>query len=230
MIRPYKILLAEADEDLASITKNYLVEQGYPTRICYDAESVKTCIRKEKIDFLIIDVSFSAINGFDLLIDIRKTNRFLPVILLGNNVLQSDIIKGFHLGADDFVTRPFSIEELGLRIEAIKRRMQSQELSRHVYHIGRYTFDTLRHVLIYKGEEKKLTTKELDLLFLFCEYKNRVVERQLALKKVWNQDNYFSARNMDVYIKRIRDLLSRDPDIKLENVHGVGYKLVIPSN
>lgn len=230
MVRPYKILLAEADEDLASITKNYLVEQGFPTRICYNGESAKTCIRKEKIDFLIIDVGLPVINGFDLLLDIRKTNKHIPVILLGNNVLQSDVIKGFHLGADDFITRPFSMEELGLRIEAIKRRMHTQESSRHVYQIGRYTFDTLHHVLVYKGKEKKLTTKELDLLFLFCEYKNRVVERQLALKKVWNQENYFSARNMDVYIKRIRTLLSQDPDIKLENVHGVGYKLVIPSN
>ena len=229
MIRPFKILLAESDADLASIMKNYLVELGYPTRICTDGVSAMTCFKKEKIDFLIANIDLPNLNGFDLVDVIRRNNKDLPIVFLGANVMHSDIIKGFNIGADDFITSPFSMEELGLRIEAIKRRTQAREANRHIYQIGRYSFDTLHHVLIYKGREKKLTNKELDLLFLFCEYKNRVVERHVALKKVWNQENYFSARNMDVYIKRLRNMLSDDPNIRLENIHGVGYKLVVPN-
>lgn len=227
MIRPLSILLAENDYDLAIITKNFLVTAGYHVTICNDKDDVMLCISKENFDFFIIDTSFSDYEGIDLAAQIRKGNRDEPIILIGTNPKQSDIILGFKIGIDDFIQRPFSMEELGLRIEAIRRRLMTSEQRKHLFKIGRYTLDTLHHILIIEGREKKLTTKELELLYLFCEYKNRVVERQLALKKVWNQENYFSARNMDVYIKRIRNMLHEDPDVKLENIHGVGYKLTI---
>lgn len=230
MIRLLNILLAESDTDLAIIIKNYLVTNGYLTKVCNNKEEALEYFAKEKFDFMLIDTSISQYEGINLAAQIRKTNKEVPIILIGANSKQSDIIKGFKTGADDFILRPFSMEELGLRIAAIIKRSIGSEQTHHTFKIGKYTLDTIHHVLTFNGKEKKLTTKELDLLYLFCEYKNRVVERQVALKKVWNQENYFSARNMDVYIKRIRDMLSEDPNVQLENVHGVGYKLVVNNN
>lgn len=227
MIRHLNILLAENDIDLAIITKNFLVTNGFLTTICNSKDDVMFCLSKEKFDFLIIDTAISDNEGIELVSQIRQDNDDVPIILIGTNVKQSDIISGFRQGADDFIMRPFSMEELGLRIDAIRKRIMANEQGVHLFKIGRYTLDTLHHVLIFNGKEKKLTTKELELLYLFCEYKNRIVERPLALKKVWNQENYFSARNMDVYIKRIRNMLCEDPDVRLENVHGVGYKLTV---
>lgn len=227
MVRSLNILLAESDIDLAIITKNFLINNGYTTTVCEVEEAVLPTLSKDKFDFLLIDTIIFQREGFDLIAKIRKANRLLPIILLGKNVNLDDILLGFKLGADDFITRPFSIEELVLRIKAIMKRISINEEKIHLFRIGKYTLDTLHHVLIFNGREKKLTTKELDLLYLFCQYKNRVVERHLALKKVWKQENYFSARNMDVYIKRLRNMLSEDPDVHLENVHGVGYKLTV---
>ena len=227
MIRPLNILLAENDIDLAIITKNFLVTNGFITKVCNTEDEVWRIFAKEKFDFLLIDTAISNFQGINIVGQIRKFNNDVPIILIGSNAKQSDIILGFKMGADDFIMRPFSMEELLLRIEAIKKRIVVCEQNVHIYKIGSYTLDTLHHVLIHNGKEKKLTSKELDLLFLFCEYKNRVVEREIALRKVWNQQNYFSARNMDVYIRRIRNMLCDDPDVQLENVHGVGYKLVV---
>lgn len=221
------ILLAENDVDLAIITKNYLVTNGYLATVCSNKEEAMFRLSKEKFDFLLIDTAFSNFEGLNLVSQIRKFDKDVPIILIGTNTKQSDIILGFKLGADDFVLRPFSMEELGLRIEAICKRIRTSQQTNHLFKIGKYTLDTLHHVLIFNGKEKKLTAKELDLLYLFYEYKNRIVERKFALKKVWNQENYFSARNMDVYIKRLRNMLSDDPNVQLENIHGVGYKLVI---
>ena len=227
MTGPFKILLAEEDVEVAMITKNFLTSRGYPTLICNNGRDTLHIFRSEKLNFLLINVSLSYVNGFDVVKEIRRINREIPIILFGGKVNHSDIIKGFQAGADDFMMRPFSMEELGLRIEAILKRLQINEQNQHVFPLGRYTFDTTRHVLVLNGKERRLTTKEMDLLMLFYEYLNRVVERQLALKRIWNQENYFNARNMDVYIKKLRNMLCEDPNIKLENVHGVGYKLVI---
>lgn len=222
-----KILLAEHDTDLASITKNYLVTCGYPTQICLDGESALQLFRKEQFDFVLIDADITVISSIDLAKEIRQKNRFIPIVFIGTNPHQSEIIKAFNIGADDFLARPFSMEELGLRIKAIQKRAKTTENKQHYFNIGGCTLDTLHNVLSYNGKEKKLTSKELDLLCLLLEYKNRVVERPLALKRVWHSDNYFNARNMDVYVKRLRNILREDPSLKLENVHGVGYRLVI---
>ena len=140
---------------------------------------------------------------------------------------RSDVSRGFELGADDYIIKPFSMDELLDRIKAICRRTVLRTKNEHVFRLGTYTFDSIRHVLIRNGIEKKLTARELDLLFLFCEYKNRVVERSLALQRVWRKENYFNARNMDVYITKIRKLLKDDPNVELQNIHGIGYKLLV---
>lgn len=229
MINFLKILFAEHDKDIASITKNYLVSRGYSVVMCFDGNKALQYFRKEHFDFVITDVDIPVVSGYELITEIRKKNKTIPVIILGANSHHSEIIKGFRIGADDFISRPFSMDELGLRIEAIQKRAKTYENRQHIFKIGSYTLDTLHHVLIHNGLEKHLTTKELELLYLFCEYSNRVVERSLALKRVWNSENYFNARNMDVYIGRLRNLLRKDPNVKIENVHGIGYKLVINS-
>ena len=222
-----KILLAEHDKDLASITKNYLVSCGYPTQICLDGESALQLFRKEQFDFVLIDTDITTISSIDLAREIRHKNRFIPIVFIGTNPHQNEIIKAFNNGADDFLARPFSMEELGLRIKAIQKRAKTAENKLHFLSIGVCTLDTLHHVISYKEKKRKLTPKEFDLLCLLLEYRNRVVERSLALKRVWHSDNYFNARNMDVYVKRLRNILREDPNVKLENVHGVGYRLVI---
>lgn len=227
MIKPLKILLAEHDKDLASITKNYLVSRGYSCVLCFDGEEALHSFKKERFDFVLADIKVPIINGYELAKEIKKTNKDMPIAFLGADIHQPEIIKGFNVGADDFITRPFSMEELGLRIEAIINRVKKQEKRQHMYKFGRYTLDTLHHVIIIDGREKRLTTKELELLFLFYEHKNRIVERSLALRRVWNTENYFNARNMDVYIGRLRNILCDDPCVYLENVHGIGYKLVV---
>ena len=227
MNKPLKILLAEQDRDIALITKNYLISRGYSVVMCYDGEEALQRFVKERLDFLLVDVDIPVVNGFDLVTEVRRKNREIPIVFLGANKNQSEIIRGFNIGADDFIARPFSMEELGMRIEAIQKRAKTYEKKQHIFNVGGYTLDTLHHVLIYNGREKRLTTKELDLLYLFCEYMNRVVERSLALRRVWNSDNYFNARNMDVYIGRLRNMLCEDPNVKIENVHGIGYKLIV---
>lgn len=227
MVKSLKILLAEHDREIASITKNFLVAHGYSLVMCSSGEEAIHYYRKEHFDFVLVDTDIPIISSYDMTTEIRQKNRDIPIIFLGVNKHQSEIIRAFRVGADDFIACPFSIEELGLRIEAIQKRTKTNEKKQHVLCFGSYTLDTLHHVLIHKGAERRLTSKELDLLYLFCEYKNRVVERSLALKRVWNAENYFNARNMDVYIGRLRTILCEDPDVRLENVHGVGYRLVV---
>lgn len=227
MIKPTRILLAEHDKDLASITKNFLVSRGYPTVTCSDGEEALQHFRKERFDFVLLDVDVPVLNGYELAREIKKRNRDIPIVFMGTDKHQSEIIKGFNSGADDFIQRPFSMEELGLRIEAIGNRAKTHEKRQHIFTFGRFTLDTLHHVLIIDGYEKRLTTKELELLYLLCEYKNRVVERSLALQRVWSTDNYFNARNMDVYVGRLRRILRKDPSVYIENIHGIGYKLVV---
>ena len=229
MIKTFKILLVEHDKELASITKNYLVSRGYSCVLCFDGEEALQYFRKERFDFVLADVNVPIVNGYDLAKEIKKSNRDMPIAFLGSDIHQHEIIRGFNVGADDFICRPFSMEELGLRVEAIISRAKNHEKRLHMYKFGRYTLDTLHHVLIINGHEKRLTTKEMELLYLFFEHKNRVVERSMALQRIWNSENYFNARNMDVYIGRLRNLLCDDPCVYLENVHGVGYKLVVIS-
>lgn len=220
-------MLAEQDQEVASITKNYLVSRGYSVSQCGNGEEALECFKRERLDFVLVDVDIPVVNGYDVASEIRRSNENLPIIFIGTDSRQSEILKAFKSGADDFITRPFSMEELGMRIEAIHKRIRTNEKPHRIFNFGVFTLDTLHHVLICNGKKRKLTNKELDLLYLFCEYANRVVERSLALKRVWNSENYFNARNMDVYVRRLRNMLCEDPNVKIENVHGVGYKLVI---
>ena len=168
-------------------------------------------------------------DGLTLAGEIRLSRPEMPVIFLTAKNQQEDILEGFRSGADDYITKPFSMEELILRIEAIMRRTKSGVTATEKedsYAIGQYSFDSLKQILSYKDQQIKLTTKESELLELLCRNENMILERNFALKTIWTDDNYFNARSMDVYISRLRKYLGKDPSVQIVNVHGKGYKLL----
>lgn len=227
MEKTIKILLVEDDKNLGFILKSYLIVKGYPTVLSQDGAEALERFENEAFDFVILDTVLPNIDGYSLAEKIKEYDKEVPIVFLSSKNSRSDVSKGFEVGADDFIAKPFSIDELFERVKAICKRTVFKTKSKHVFQLASYTFDGVRHVLIRNGVEKKLTNRELDLLFLFCEYKNRVVERSFALQRIWHEENYFSARNMDVYITKIRKLFKDDPNVELQNIHGVGYKLVV---
>jgi DNA-binding response OmpR family regulator len=225
-----RLLLAEDDRNLGNILKNYLEAKGYATTLCVNGqEAVETFARKE-FDFCILDIMMPVKDGFAVATEIRAVNKKIPILFLTAKTLQEDKLKGFEIGADDYITKPFSMEELILRLQAILRRTDEPAktaASENVYTIGIYTFDYNRQTLISRNKEQKLTSKEAGLLRLLCTHANEVLDRSTALNEIWNDDSYFNARSMDVYIVKLRKYLKDDPRVELLNVHGVGFKLVM---
>ncbi len=224
-----KLLLAEDDENLGLLLKEYLVAKGFEADLYPDGEAAYKGFMKEHYDICILDIMMPKKDGFTLAKDIRIINPDIPVIFLTAKNLKEDVIEGFKLGADDYITKPFSMEELIFRIEAILRRtsQESQASAQQVFTLGKYTFDTRKQILSDGEETVKLTTKESDLLKLLCQNANKVLERNYALKSIWIDDNYFNARSMDVYITKLRKHLKDEPSVEIINVHGKGYKLIL---
>lgn len=224
-----KLLLAEDDENLGLLLKEYLVAKGYDADLYPDGEAAYKGFMKEHYDICILDIMMPKKDGFTLAKDIRIVNADIPIIFLTAKNLKEDVLEGFKTGADDYITKPFSMEELILRIEAILRRtaQESQSNSQQVFTLGRYTFDTRKQTLSEGENTVKLTTKESDLLKLLCQNANKVLERNYALKSIWIDDNYFNARSMDVYITKLRKHLKDEPTVEIINVHGKGYKLIV---
>ena len=170
-------------------------------------------------------------DGFTLAQEIRALNPDIPVIFLTAKTMKEDILEGFKIGADDYLTKPFSMEELLLRIEAILRRVKGKKMKDiPFYRLGNFMFDTQKQTLTIGDKATKLTTKECELLSLLCAHANEILERNYALKTIWVDDNYFNARSMDVYITKLRKLLKDDPGIEIINIHGKGYKLITPNS
>jgi DNA-binding response OmpR family regulator len=224
-----KLLLAEDDENLGLLLKEYLVAKGYDATLFPDGEAAYKGFMRDHYDICILDVMMPKKDGFTLARDIRIVNADVPVIFLTAKNMKEDVLEGFKLGADDYITKPFSMEELIMRIEAILRRtsQESQANAQPVFTLGRYTFDTRKQTLAEGDEVVKLTTKEADLLKLLCQNANKILERNYALKSIWIDDNYFNARSMDVYITKLRKHLSNEPTVEIINVHGKGYKLIM---
>ena len=225
-----KILLAEDDPNLGTILKAYLEAKGFPVKLAINGVEAHNMFLRETFDFCIFDVMMPEKDGFSLAKDIRKIDKKVPILFLTAKTMQEDIIEGLKIGADDYLTKPFSMEELLLRITAIIRRSNIEDASasqKTFFHIGSYTFDYSRQILKYKGEEQKLTSKEAQLLKMLCDFTNDVLDRSLALNKIWLDDNYFNARSMDVYIAKLRKYLKHDPNVELLNVHGKGFKLIV---
>ncbi len=226
-----KVLLAEDDKNLGAVLKAYLEAKGYPTTLCVNGKDAFDTFNKKKFDFCILDVMMPIKDGFTLASEIRKLDKKIPILFLTAKSLQDDKIRGFELGGDDYLTKPFSMEELLMRMKAIIRRIsegQGTAGKASVYKIGKLSFDYTRQVLTASGIENKLTSKEAELLRLLCENANQVLDRSVALNRIWQDDSYFNARSMDVYITKLRKYLKDDPGVELLNVHGIGFKLVIP--
>ena len=224
-----KILLAEDDENLGLLLKEYLIAKGYDTDLYPDGEMAYHGFMRNHYHLCLLDVMMPKKDGFALAKDIRMVNAEIPVIFLTAKNLKEDVIEGFKIGADDYMTKPFSMEELIFRIEAILRRVASdvQNSDQSVFQIGAYSFDARKQILTHDDVEVKLTTKESELLRLLATNANKVLERNYALKAIWVDDNYFNARSMDVYITKLRKHLKDDETVEIINVHGKGYKLIV---
>ena len=225
-----RILLAEDDKNLGTILKSYLEAKGFPTTLCVNGQEAFDMFTKEEYDFCIVDVMMPVKDGFTLAKDIRNIDRKIPILFLTAKSLQQDKLKGFEVGADDYLTKPFNMDELLMRIQAILRRLSGTSTTGgkdNIYKVGSLIFDFNRQVLKSGDKEDKLTSKEAGLLKLLVENVNEVVDRSIALNRIWKDDSYFNARSMDVYITKLRKYLKSDPSVELINVHGVGFKLVI---
>ena len=224
-----RILLCEDDENLGMLLREYLQAKGYETELFADGEAGYRGFVRGRYDICVLDVMMPKKDGFTLAQEIKQADKDMPIVFLTAKTLKEDVFEGFKLGADDYITKPFSMEELTLRIEAILRRVQGKRRTENaIFKIGSHTYDPHKQTL-QRGEEKtKLTTKESELLTLLYQHANDILQREYALKSIWIDDNYFNARSMDVYITKLRKHLRDDEDVEILNVHGKGYKLIIP--
>lgn len=227
-MKKVSILLAEDDPNLGQLLKNYLSAKEYEPTLVIDGAQAMKVFRKEKFNICLLDVMMPELDGFALAREIRAIDPHIPIIFLTAKNLKEDVIEGFISGADDYLTKPFSMEELIYRIEAILRRSSKQttDAPADSYTIGKFNFDVTKQLLTIHDQSRKLTTKESELLELLCRHRNEVLERNFALKSIWIDDNYFNARSMDVYITKLRKYLSRDDKVEILNIHGKGYKLL----
>ena len=227
-MKKIRILLAEDDQNLGSLLQEYLEAKNYEVTLARDGNQALDIFLSAEFDFCVLDVMMPKKDGFALAKEIRTKNPDIPILFLTAKSMQEDTIKGFEVGADDYMTKPFSMEELLLRIKAILKRSKKGEIDpeSEIFSLGKLEFNSLQHELKSTSEKFKLTTKESDLLKLFCQHQNKTVSRSYALKLIWGDDSYFNARSMDVYITKLRKYLKADPSIQIMNLHGEGFKLV----
>ena len=222
------ILVVDDETAIADLVEVYLKNEGFTIHKFYNASDALACVRTTRLNLAVLDVMLPDMDGFTLCQRIREDHLF-PIIMLTAKVEDMDKIMGLTLGADDYITKPFSMEELTFRIEAILRRVRGKKNKEsNIYKIGKFTFDTQKQILSSEGKQTKLTTKESELLGLLCAHANEILQRDFALKTIWIDDNYFNARSMDVYITKLRKHLKEDDSIEIINIHGKGYKLITP--
>lgn len=227
-IREIRILLAEDDPNLSTILGLYLKQKGFLVKLAGNGVEALNLFKEDDIiDICIFDVMMPEMDGFALAKEIRRLDSHVPIIFLTALNKETDKLKGFELGADDYITKPFSMEELIARINAVLRRTYDERPNTCIFEIGKYVFDYEHRTLTIAGKERRLTSKEAELLRSYCINLNQVVDRQTTLRKIWKDDSYFAARSMDVYITKMRKYLEEDPCVKIINVHGVGFKLSV---
>ena len=224
-----KLLVVEDDPNLGDILKEYLEMKGYEPTLCRDGEEGWNKFKKDKYDLCLLDIMMPKKDGFTLAKEIKKVQDDLPILFLTAKNQKDDIIEGLKIGADDYLTKPFSMEELLLRVNAILRRTQkSTEVEAlKVYNFGDFELHYDEQVLDGPKGKHKLTSKENELLRLLASEMNRLVNRSHALKQIWGDDSYFNARSMDVYLSKIRKILKDDPKVHIITVHGEGFKLIV---
>jgi two-component system, OmpR family, response regulator len=223
-----KILLAEDDDNLGLLLHTFLNSKGFATTLFRNGKIAYEGFTKDSYDFCILDVMMPEMDGFTLAKEIREIDKKIPILFLTAKSMKEDKLSGFSTGADDYMTKPFSMEELLARIEAIMRRsgMKTSD-EEDVFMIGKIKFDSQARLLYTEGEPKKLTTKESQLLKLLSKNKNEILDRQATLRAIWGDDNYFNGRSMDVYIAKLRKLLKEDENIEIMNVHGKGFQMLV---
>lgn len=223
-----KILLVEDDQNLGQILKEYLEIKGYETELCRDGDEGFSAFDKGTFDLCILDIMLPKKDGFSLAKEIKVADKNTPIIFLTAKSMKQDTIEGFKIGADDYMTKPFSMEELLMRIKAILRRSDknNNKPEKQVFKFGNFTFDYDFHQLKSKQSDIKLTSKEAELLKLLCINLNQTLDRSTALKIIWQDDSYFNARSMDVYITKLRKYLKEDENLEILTVRGTGFKLV----
>jgi two-component system, OmpR family, response regulator len=225
-----KILLCEDDTNLGSVLKNYLELNDYDVTLERDGRLGLAAFQREKFEICLLDVMMPNMDGFTLAEEIRDINPDVPLFFLSAKTMKDDIIQGYKLGADDYITKPFDSEVLLLKIKAILKRneeMHKEEVNAE-FDLGKYHFNPRLRELSYDGKVQVLSPKENELLKMLSEYKNDLLSREIALKKIWGSDTYFNGRSMDVYIAKLRKYLKEDSDIEIVNIHGNGFRLVAP--
>lgn len=227
-MKSVRILLAEDDSNLGALLRNYLAAKNMETSLFGNGRQALESFTVKQYDLCILDIMMPEMDGLALAKEIRKIDPDIPVIFLTAKGQKDDILEGFKTGADDYITKPFLMEELIYRIQAVMKRTKGSVSVKkeEKYVVGKYTFEPLKQLLVCGDESIRLTTKESELLELLCQHGNEILERNFALKSIWIDDNYFNARSMDVYITRLRKYLKNDPAVKILNVHGRGYKLI----
>ncbi len=221
-----KILLAEDDPNLGMLLSKFIRAKGYQCTLSVDGEEAYKAFTSDTFDFVILDVMMPKKDGFAVAADIRGIDKDVPILFLTAKSMKEDKLKGFELGADDYLTKPFSMDELMARVNAILKRTNKQE-ENHLYSIHNYLFDFNTRILSFQGNEQKLTTKESELFKILCKNIGKEVDRNDMLKAVWGDDNYFNGRSMDVYITKLRKYLNQDDKVEIVNIHGKGFKLMV---
>jgi hypothetical protein len=226
-IKP-RVLLAEDDPNLGHLLQEYLDAKGFVTELATNGKEGFDKFRKGTWDLCLLDVMMPVKDGYTLAKEIREITKDVPIVFLTAKSMKEDTIEGFNAGADDYITKPFSMEELLLRLKAILRRTKGSvaNADQTSFTVGEYTFDSQRQMLEYGSKTQKLTSKESDLLRLLALHKNDVLDRSLALNSIWGDDSYFNSRSMDVYIAKLRKYLKEDPTVEIMNIHGKGFRLI----
>lgn len=224
-----RILLAEDDLNLGKILKPYLEAKNFQVDLHINGQEALMAFQKNEFDLVVLDVMMPVMDGFTTAENIRKTDKKIPIIFLTAKSLEDDKLKGFNIGADDYITKPFNMELLLARINAILRRTLAEDeegAGKDNFVVGKYTFDYMHQELKMGKEIQKLTSKESELLKLLCQHENETMDRRVALNRIWKDDSYYNARSMDVYITKLRKYLKDDSNIQIINVHGIGFKLL----
>jgi DNA-binding response OmpR family regulator len=221
-----KILLVEDDPSLGFVIKDNLSIKGYDVTLCKDGDEGESAFHSKHFNLCILDVMLPKKDGFTVAKNIRQVNKEVPILFLTAKSMTEDKLEGFKSGGDDYITKPFSLDELMYRIEVFLRRSNGKiDQQEKLYHVGKFTFDPVNLTLKNSTYEKTLTQKEAEVLKLLFQNRDRVLKREEILKKVWGDDDYFMGRSMDVFISKLRKYLKEDPGIQIVNYHGVGFRL-----
>ncbi len=225
--KPVKIFLVEDDLSFGSVLKSYLEINEFSVEWVDDGKYAVDHFRKEMFDICILDIMLPHVDGFTIAVEIRQINNLIPIIFLTAKKLKEDVLKGYGVGGDDYITKPFDTEILLAKIRAIMARRDYQSGTKDIYEIGKFIFNARLRTLTAGNIEQKLSPKEAQLLELLALNPNELISREMALKKIWGNDDYFTARSMDVYITKLRKLLSEDARLNIKNIHGAGFQLIV---